>query len=39
VAGNIATAWLLTIPCTALTAAALYWLGTRALTLLMAGAG
>jgi len=39
VASNIATAWLLTIPCTALTAAALYWLGTRALTLLMAGGG
>lgn len=39
VAGNIATAWLLTIPCTALMAAALYWLGTRALTLLTAGAG
>ena len=39
VAGNIATAWLLTIPCTALTAAGLYWLGTRALTLLTAGAG
>lgn len=39
VAGNIATAWLLTIPCTALMAAALYWLGTRALTLLIAGAG
>ena len=39
VAGNIATAWLLTIPCTALMAAALYWLGTRALTLLTAGVG
>jgi PiT family inorganic phosphate transporter len=39
VAGNIATAWLLTIPCTALMAAGLYWLGTRALTLLAAGAG
>jgi len=36
VAGNIAVAWLLTIPATALVAAGLYWLAMRAAPVLMA---
>jgi PiT family inorganic phosphate transporter len=36
VAGNIALAWLLTIPSTALFAAGLYWLLLRAEPILMA---
>ncbi|MFQ5854149.1 MAG: anion permease [Anaerolineae bacterium] len=36
VAGNIAVAWLLTIPATALVAAGLYWLGVQATPILIA---
>jgi PiT family inorganic phosphate transporter len=36
VAGNIAIAWIVTIPATALVAAGFYWLVLRATPLLMA---
>jgi PiT family inorganic phosphate transporter len=36
VAGNIAVAWVVTIPATALAAAGLHWLGTQAIPVLMA---
>jgi PiT family inorganic phosphate transporter len=36
VAGNIAVAWIVTIPATALVAAGLYWLGVRVTPVLMA---
>jgi PiT family inorganic phosphate transporter len=36
VAGNIAVAWVVTIPATALVAAGLYWLGIRVMPALMA---